>query len=111
MLKKGQIISKDGEKRKVLEVLGDIVITSIDKDFSKALSIIYLQSELQDWKVEGEDWKPALGEDFYYINGYGEIIKENCGDLVDENRLIAFKNVFRTREEAELKLTKIINLN
>ena len=67
MLKKGDIISKDGEKRKVLEVLGDIVFVSRNNNYLEVSNIYYLKSELQDWKVEGEDWKPKHFNEYYFI--------------------------------------------
>jgi hypothetical protein len=54
-LKKGDFIERDGEKRKVLGVLEDLVFVSRDDNFDKSDGYYYLKSELisNGWKVVG----------------------------------------------------------
>lgn len=76
---KDSYIVNGENKKKVLEVLGDLRFLSHESSYenweTKADPDPFHIAELErdGWKVEEEKWKPEVGEKFYFVDGCGDI--------------------------------------
>jgi hypothetical protein len=95
------------EERLVLGVCGLAVFVSTE-DADSASSVIYTEKEVDnDFTLKLPEWKPDTNETYYFVRDSGKV--EFCGwtyHIADYHRL-ATKNCFRTREEAEARLSEI----
>jgi hypothetical protein len=79
-MQKGDYITKNGERRKVLEVVGYIVFVSMPKGVSPEWETMtsFLETrqklEREGWKVEGKKWVPALDERYYFVGSDGSVV-------------------------------------
>lgn len=53
-------------------------------------------------------WKPKDGDIFYYIDTYCRVIKEQWADMPTDNIHYKKDNCFKTREQAETEVEKIL---
>lgn len=59
-------------------------------------------------KIENKKWKPKEGENYYYVDNYGDIEREffSESDRLDYFNFFS-NNYFKTEEEAEFRLEQI----
>lgn len=111
---RGSYIVRDGERRKVLEELGELRFLSWDRqenlDWETMASMTQktaIELEREGWKVEEdakapEPWKPEDGDHLWFLD-------ETCTPVIschempysDLPVLIKNGNCYRSREEAE----------
>ena len=111
---KGSYIVRDGERRKVLEELGELRFLSWDHQQGlnwETMASVTLQTAIElehdGWKVEEDDeapepWKPEDGDHLWFLD-------ETCTPVIschempysDLPVLIKNGNCYRSREEAE----------
>jgi hypothetical protein len=111
---RGSYIVRDGERRKVLEELGDLRFLSWAKhenlDWEQMASVTQktaFEIERDGWKAEEdakapEPWKPEDDEMFFFVTDAGDVdgYKFCSLDGFDVEYVTA-GNYYRTREEAE----------
>ena len=91
-------------KEKVLKITEQIYQSSgYLEDFLSQLSLALDKEEEKEWVPKEED-------EYWFIGNGGELLVTNWYDLHVDNARLAFKNVFRTREQAEARLEAIKNL-
>ncbi len=111
---KGSYIVREGERRKVLEELGELRFVSfahLHTDWGTRVSDEYHIQELErdGWKVEEvkEEWRPKMGTAYYCVNIDGGILEQCWDDYhADENRL-KVGNCYRTEEEAQAAAQRV----
>lgn len=59
-------------------------------------------------ECEQERYKPKDGDIFYYIDTYCRVIKEQWADMPTDNIHYKKDNCFKTREQAETEVEKIL---
>ena len=110
-LKQGDIIThKNGSTQTVLEVIGQLVaISRTDPD--EAIRLFTEKQILRaGWSFPKEQWEPKVGEEYYFIDGFGMISMElGDGGFLERARK-SFLGIFRTKEEAQARLEEIKNL-
>lgn len=88
-----------GEERKVLGVCDDAVLI-------KNTTKVWDESEVdEEFALKPSEWKPEWG--YYFIDSYGVVSESRWCGLDDDKFRLATKNCFRTREEAEARLSEI----
>lgn len=112
-IKKGDILeSKIGEsKRKVLAVIDDVYLLSGLDDF-EVTHYWYTQTEIKRlFIIPKETWVLQHEDMYWYVNSMGSITDTIFyrGTITDMEH-IKFGNCFKTREEAEVALSKIKEL-
>ena len=109
--KKGDILVKREQKRKVLEVLGDLVfiihISKLDTSIRP-----FIQKELIDngWKLEEKEWTPEMNKPYFFPH-FGSSDKYNSNNWINDtvdNNLKNSTGVFQTKEEAIARYEEII---
>lgn len=98
-----------GQERKVLGVCGLAVLISQYGDFKKASEDYYTEEEIDAYfTLKPSEWKPENSDDYYYVMSYGSVGKDSWSSSSDADKFrLATKNCFRTREEAEARLSEI----
>lgn len=61
-------------------------------------------------EVTEERWKPQDGEGYWYVDGYGELMKDEWSDCVYDEDLWKYGNCFRTEQEATIARDKVKEL-
>ena len=109
-MQQGQtLINKDGEKRKILGVCGEMVCVEI-----KVIKDGFLWMKKKQWEEDGwspleEPWRPKNGETVWLVTDAGGFHQAywNENDLFCKYRL-SVGNFHRTREDAEAYKQKLI---
>lgn len=108
---KGSYIVRDGERRKVLEELGDLRFLSWDRQenlnwetMASMTQKTVFELEYDGWKVEEDakapkPWKPKPGGMFYRVDNCGQVTPDTFHDVLEDFFIAG--NCYRTREEAE----------
>lgn len=74
---------------------------------SETLCVWTEKSVDERFTLKPSEWKPVYGEGYYLVGDNGVVI---CSNVIDDFRdkfRLATKNCFRTREEAEARLSEI----
>lgn len=106
----GQIlVNKDGEKRKILGVCGEVIFVSQTDDFNYSQNL-YARYELEKngWSLLKEPWVPSLGERYYYLDSYGDTQTEERENNACFQHRTLVGNVHPTEADAELYKQKLI---
>lgn len=103
------LVNKDGEKRKILGVCGEVIFVSMKDEFDVYWSGITKEVlKIQGWSLLEEPWVPLIGEKYWKVDSDGGIYqKENFGSSSDEFH-IKTGNYARTEADAELYKQKLI---
>jgi len=109
--KKGDIIVVGEYKRKVMEVLGDLVFIS-QNDHTRS-SGFNTHQELIDngWKLEEKEWTPEINEEYFYPDFIE--CKYDWDTWVNDTNDNIRKNtvgIFKTPEEAIARYEEMIKL-
>jgi len=111
--KKGDIIVRGEDKRKVLGVCGEVVFVSQDNNYTK-MGFHYTHQELIDngWKLEEKEWKLEVGGEYFYpdINYSGKYNSSQWNNDRIDNRRKNTVGIFKTAEEAIARYEEIIKL-
>lgn len=113
-MQQGQIlVNKDGEKRKILFVSGDLVVPTEIGNFEKAAPSNYTKTELLKlgWSPLEEPWKPTDDVEYVWIvNSFGEKIKSCWGSFNEDeqNFLLKTNNYSKEKSDAEAYKQKLI---
>lgn len=72
----------------------------------KGLQLHIRAQEFSDWFEEvDEQWKPRMGDTYYFFENYGTIVEDrwscDCDEMVVDEERWKLGNCFRTRELAE----------
>lgn len=106
----GQIlVNKDGEKRKILGVCGEVIFVSQTDDFNYSQNL-YTRYELEKngWSLLEEPWVPGDEESFFTVLSDGDI-KEIKWQICTKNYYrLRTNNIHRTHKNAELYRQKLI---
>jgi hypothetical protein len=106
------LINEDGDKRKVLGVCGQICFVSKENEPECSSGVFFTEKELEDmeYKLLEEEFNPENGDTYYYpyINGDCSAVSLWKNDEYDIKRK-ATVGVYRTKEEGDVKLKKILN--
>jgi len=107
-LKIGDIITNDGESRKVLEVLTQTVLLSFVCDFDSA-DTFYTKKELlkYGWVFPEVKWKPEEGKKYWYTCSDGTIEYTYNNSLADRLR-ISVDNCYQTEALAQEALKRVL---
>jgi hypothetical protein len=102
------LVSKDGEKRKIFEVLNNLI--AIENPYNLPGFVWMKKNEaLTDgWSLLEEPWVPSLGERYYYLDSYGEIETEEKENNACFQHRTLVGNVHHTKTDAELYKQKLI---
>ena len=108
----GQIlVNKDGEKRKILGVCGEIYFVSQKSNYQYCYGY-NTEKELENdgWSLLEEPWKPTLSEPYWYVNEDGNFGTTNWGiDGMEEHDFrYSIGNVHQNLSEAKLYKQKLI---
>lgn len=76
-------------------------IEQLQKDIANIQARLDEAQEKLKRLKQGEPWKPANGDTYYFIDTDGCVERSAWGDCVSENACLAVGNCFRTEEEAE----------
>lgn len=111
---KGSYIVRDGERRKVLEELGELRFLSWDHQQGlnwETMASVTLQTAIElehdGWKVEeaekaSEPWRPMEGETYFFTDTFGRVCSWGFGSAGMHCPMrLRVGNCYRTREEAE----------
>ena len=110
-MQQGQIlVNKDGEKRKILFVSGDLVVPTEIENFEKASPFNFTKTELLKlgWSLLEEPWKPKIGEVYWVVFDDGGIGKKINYDNESDRFSLMIGNYARTPEDAEVYRQKLI---
>jgi len=111
MIKQGDILKhKDGREKKVLGICGEAYLLSYADNFKKGGLIYTIQELEENFIIPKEKWKPEEDEEYYYINGHGEIGTFKWQDYQTDNRYYNFGNCFQSEAEAIQARDKIKKL-
>lgn len=107
-LKEGIIVQKGNDKRKVLAVVGSVVLLSDCEEFTFA-GWWYTEEELKDRGYTWDEpaWEPTLREKYYYISGGGIVYESRWDDDAADNGCRDFLGVYPTEEAAKAALAEI----
>ncbi len=106
------LIDKDGNKRKILGVCGQVYFVSLEDEFEYANNAIFTEKDLEniDFKLLEEEFNPEKGETYYYPYVYDnrsvELLWENDPSDIEIKAIVG---IYRTKEESDARLKKIIN--
>ena len=103
------LINKDGEKRKILGVCGEVIFVSQTDDFNYSQNL-YTRYELEKngWSLLEEPWVPGDEESFFTVLSDGDI-KEIKWQICTKNYYrLRTNNIHRTHKNAELYKQKLI---
>ena len=104
------LISPDGNKRKVLEVLGDLVFMSYTDEFEEHSDTAHYKEIDKNYTVEQEKYIPQEYE-MYWTMGLDVGVYESTWYNVEvDQQMLALNLVFKTKEEALARYEEIINL-
>ena len=73
-IKKGDVlVDRDKEERFVLARIGDLLVLSSNRN-SDEFYLWETTKELESWgyTLKQPDWKPSLGDEYYFFDLYGE---------------------------------------
>lgn len=115
---KDSYIVRNAEKKKVLEVLGDIRFLSQSETWSHfwntEAKAYYHISELErdGWKVENEKWKPKYDEWYWYIDRHCNLEDRQWKNDDIDNELYSLGNCFPSNNcpeilEAQRKIKEV----
>lgn len=110
MYKQGDIlVNKDGDKRRVLAVCGEVYAVSRLDDFD-SFYLWLTEKDIKDYSytVEQAKWKPKEGEEYWLIRETGEVRSAmwEDGDWYD-CACRNFLGAYRTEQEAQTAADKI----
>lgn len=106
----GQIlVNKDGEKRKILGVCGEVIFVSQTDDFNYSQNL-YTRYELEKngWSLLEEPWVPKNGEDYWKVDSDGDVYYRKNHDSESDHFHFKIGNYGRTKADAELYKQKLI---
>jgi hypothetical protein len=105
------LIDKYSDKRKILGVCGEVYFISQENEFEYASSVA-TKKDLEDigYKLLKEEFNPKEGDEYYYpyvcYNSSNKLFWKD--DEYDIKRK-ATVGVYRTKEESDAKLKKILD--
>jgi len=111
-LKVNDVITKEGESRKVLEVFTNTVVLNYRNNPTKADDCLYTEQELLDegWKFPEVKWQPEDGERYWYVTEYGSVSPSYFVDdeeSISQDKLL-IGNCYSTKELAEEALKRVL---
>jgi len=106
------LINEDGGKRKILGVCGQVYFISKENEPECSSGVFFTEKELEDmgYKLLEEEFNPKEGEVYHYPHIYnGHSVNTLWrNDTYDIKRKAAV-GIYRTEEESNIKLKKILN--
>lgn len=111
-MKQGDIlINKQGDKRKILGVCGEVYFLSHPDDFELITisSFAWTEKEIEEigYTLLEEPWEPKEGEIYWFIDSGVEIGTFYWVNSAPDNFRKYMKNIFKTKELAEQALQEI----
>lgn len=105
------LVNKDGEKRKILGICGEVIFVS-EADYFTGLYGQYTEEEIRknNWSLLEEPWVPKGNEMVYIVESTGKISYTpwSAWDEESRNFFLATGNYFRSLSDAELYRQKLI---
>jgi len=112
-LQPGQfLINKNGEKRKILGVCGEVIFLSEREEFGLVDDVIWTEKELKNygWSLIEEPWVPSLSEPYWFLDSDGGHSCSNWGidGMEQHNFRLSIGNVYKVENDLELYKQKLI---
>ena len=108
-LKQGDLIKDSvGATFKVMEVLGQIVFISFSSDFN-ACWVYQTEEQLKEngYTWDTPAWEPSIGEKYWCIGSYGEIMHLSWDDDINDHNRRDFLGIYQTEELGKAALLEI----
>ncbi len=108
-MQKGTILTnKNGDKRKILEVLGDLYFMFLEDDYVEhAVGYTKEQLETLGYTIPKEEWKIKKHDTYWFIGAGGDVYDAIWDNFDVDIKRKNFLGIFKSQQEAQEALSKI----